>query len=237
VRISKAFSEFESTPLAAASLGQVHRARLRDGRPVAVKVQRPGIREQIAEDLEAFAALAEFLDAHSEMGKRYEFEKMLDEFRATLTSELDYRQEARNLVTIGRNLENSLSSSSRSRSWITRPNPGNVFVTDDGRVALLDLGMVARLQGSMQDALLKLLLAVAEGQGDEAAERRSKSARSWRPSIRSSFAARSATSSAPTSTRRSRSFKLEKSFWSSRAWRERRACVFPRSWHCSARRS
>src|SRR5205807_2438279 len=140
--MSKAFSEFESTPMAAASLGQVHRARLRDGRPVAVKVQRPGIREQIAEDLEALTGIAQFLDAHSEMGKRYEFEKIADEFRATLTAELDYRQEARNLV-----------------------------VSDDGRLALLDLGMVARLQGSMQDALLKLLLAVAEGDGDEAAER------------------------------------------------------------------
>src|SRR5207248_5730086 len=47
VRLSKAFSLFEEEPVAAASLGQVHRAALRDGRPVAVKVQRPGIREQI----------------------------------------------------------------------------------------------------------------------------------------------------------------------------------------------
>ena len=47
VRISKAFSYFESTPIAAASLGQVHSAALRDGREVVVKVQRPGIREEI----------------------------------------------------------------------------------------------------------------------------------------------------------------------------------------------
>ena len=53
VRLSKAFAEFEPKPIAAASLGQVHRAMLRDGRPVAVKVQRPGIREQIVQDLEA----------------------------------------------------------------------------------------------------------------------------------------------------------------------------------------
>src|ERR1041384_7786232 len=53
VRMSKAFSDFESTPMAAASLGQVHRARLRDGRQVAVKVQRPGIREELLEDLDA----------------------------------------------------------------------------------------------------------------------------------------------------------------------------------------
>src|SRR6185436_17129138 len=51
VRISKAFAEFETRPIAAASLGQVHRARMRDGRPVAVKVQRPNIRNQVLEEL------------------------------------------------------------------------------------------------------------------------------------------------------------------------------------------
>ena len=54
VRISKAFSYFETEPLAAASLGQVHAAALRDGRAVVVKVQRPGIRKQIAEDAVTF---------------------------------------------------------------------------------------------------------------------------------------------------------------------------------------
>ena len=52
VRISKAFIEFESEPIAAASLGQIHRAVLRNGRKVAVKVQRPGIKEGILEDLQ-----------------------------------------------------------------------------------------------------------------------------------------------------------------------------------------
>src|SRR6185436_2187484 len=70
VRISKAFADFEATPLAAASLGQVHRATLRDGRPVAVKVQRPGIRRQALEDMEVVAELAEFLDRHSDRASR-----------------------------------------------------------------------------------------------------------------------------------------------------------------------
>src|SRR5678815_2295780 len=60
VRLSKGFSSFTETPLAAASLGQVHRATLRDGREVAVKVQRPEAREQVAGDLAAFADVAEF---------------------------------------------------------------------------------------------------------------------------------------------------------------------------------
>src|SRR5205809_3791793 len=58
VRISKAFETFESTPIAAASLGQVHRAFLRDGREVVVKVQRPNVREQVRHDLEVFSDIA-----------------------------------------------------------------------------------------------------------------------------------------------------------------------------------
>src|SRR5215213_10625439 len=72
VRISKAFSHFESQPLAAASLGQVHRATLRDGRDVVVKVQRPGIREQIAEDFEVVEELVQFLKSHTRLARRYQ---------------------------------------------------------------------------------------------------------------------------------------------------------------------
>ena len=105
VRMSKAFSEFDNVPIAAASLGQLHKAAMRDGRQVAVKVQRPGIREQIAKDLEAFTDVAQFLDDHTEAGQRYEFQKMLDEFRKTLLKELDYKQEAQNLLLINDNLK------------------------------------------------------------------------------------------------------------------------------------
>src|SRR4051794_38312419 len=100
VRLSKAFSEFDSTPMAAASLGQVHRARLRSGRQVAVKVQRPAIRERMIEDLDALDEIAEFLDSHTEFGKKYQFVQMLEEFRRSLLRELDYRQEANNLTNM-----------------------------------------------------------------------------------------------------------------------------------------
>src|SRR5437764_4296554 len=66
VRISKAFSRFDPEPLAAASLGQVHSAALRDGRLVAVKVQRPDIRKQIVEDFDVLGQIADFLDSHTE---------------------------------------------------------------------------------------------------------------------------------------------------------------------------
>jgi len=98
VRISKAFSEFETKPLATASLGQVHRAAMHDGRVVVVKVQRPGIREIIAEDMAVLEEIAGFLDKHTQWGRRYEFGKMLEELRKSLWLELDYRQEARNLL-------------------------------------------------------------------------------------------------------------------------------------------
>ena len=65
VRISKAFADFDPTPIAAASLAQVHRATMRDGRSVVVKIQRPNIRELIVDDLEALGEIAEFLDAHT----------------------------------------------------------------------------------------------------------------------------------------------------------------------------
>ena len=223
VRISKAFAEFEATPLAAASLGQVHRATLRDGRPVAVKVQRPGIREQIVEDLEAFTEIARLLDEHAEAGRLYQFEKMVEEFRKTLLRELDYRQEAQNLVTLRENLREfdrivvpapvmdfttsrvltmdyvfgqkitTLSPLSRMEidgaalaeelheAYLKQilidgffhadPHPGNVFLNDDGKLALLDLGMVGRISPVMQENLLKLLLAISEGHGEETADR------------------------------------------------------------------
>ena len=105
IRMSRAFSDFEVTPMASASLGQVHLARLHDGRQVAVKVQRPNIREQMVEDFDALEEIAIFLDKHTELGKRYEFVRMLEELRKNLMRELDYRQEAHNLTTFREQLK------------------------------------------------------------------------------------------------------------------------------------
>ena len=221
VRISKAFSTFDPKPLAAASLGQVHRATMHDGREVVVKVQRPGIREVIAEDMEVLEEIAGFLDKHTQWGKRYEFGKMLEEFRRSLWRELDYRQEARNLSTLGANLlefpgivvpapiEDFTTSRVLTMEYIrgkkitelsplarldfkgadlaeelfhaylkqilvdgffhADPHPGNVFLTDDHRIALLDLGMVGYITPQLQENLLQLLMAVSDGRGNDAA--------------------------------------------------------------------
>ena len=96
LRISKAFAEFEPTPIAAASLGRVHRACLRDGRDVAVKVQRPRILQTIAEDLDALEEIADWIDTHNEFGRTRHLRDFVDEFRKSLLRELDYRREAQN---------------------------------------------------------------------------------------------------------------------------------------------
>ena len=222
VRISKGFASFDATPLAAASLGQVHRATLRDGRNVAVKVQRPDAREQVAGDLAAFAEVAEFLDRHTSAGRLASFSEIVEEFRKTILEELDYRREAQNLTTLHDNLASfrrivvplPIADYSSGRvltmeyiagTKITAlhpvvrvdldpsglveelfqaylrqiiidgffhadPHPGNGLITDDGRLALIDLGMVSRLSVARQESLLKLLISVAEGHADQAVD-------------------------------------------------------------------
>jgi ubiquinone biosynthesis protein len=104
VRISKGFDSFESTPLAAASLGQVHRAVLRDGREVVVKVQRPNVREQVKHDLEVFADIAATIEQHSDIGRKMNLVGSIEQARITLMNELNYEQEARNMEILRRNL-------------------------------------------------------------------------------------------------------------------------------------
>ena len=222
VRLSKAFSRFDRAPLAAASLGQVHRAALRDGREVAVKVQRPNVREQVLKDMETMDEVADFLDHHADAARRVGLKRMVTELRQSLLRELDYRLEAQNMVTIANNLEKfprivvprpvagystarvltmdyisgqkitSVSplvlAEARSRELAEElfraylhqvildgifhadPHPGNVFLTDDKRIALLDLGMVSRLSPELQEQLLHFLLAVAECRTEQAAD-------------------------------------------------------------------
>ncbi|MCU1601891.1 MAG: hypothetical protein JWO22_2600 [Frankiales bacterium] len=222
VDLRHAFASFDEKPLAAASLAQVHRAVLRSGREVAVKVQRPGIRKQITEDLASLAELARFADDHTDAGRRFGFSDLVEQYRKALIAELDYAREATNLVTLTRIVApwsrlvvpqpvpdystsrvltmdflpgrkvTDLSPLARTdldgaplvddlfSAYLQQilgdgffhadPHPGNVLLTADGRLALLDVGMVARLTGSARDWCVKLLLAVSDGNGEAAAE-------------------------------------------------------------------
>ena len=219
--IGEAYAAFTPKPVAAASLGQVHQATLHDGRRVVVKVQRPGVRQRILDDLDALEEVAAMAERRTEVGQRYGVLGLIQEFRRNILDELNYKTEAANLATLGRNLAqfdriaipSAIDDLTRTRvltmeyvrgrkvtelsplrhmeidgvalaeelfqAYLKQilvdgffhadPHPGNVFVTTDGRIALLDLGMVGRIAPSLQDQLLRLMLAVADGNGEEAA--------------------------------------------------------------------
>ncbi len=103
-RLSKLFAVFDEEPLGTASLGQVHAAELREGRPVVVKVQRPNIRNQLSDDLAFFHDLASFLSEHTKAGARIDMVGIVQQLERALTDELDYRIEARNAATFRRSL-------------------------------------------------------------------------------------------------------------------------------------
>ncbi len=91
------FPQFDEKPLASASIGQVHKARLQDGKEAAIKVQRPGIERVIEVDLEIMMYLARLMERHIEELALHRPVKIVEEFARTLDGELDYHQEASNM--------------------------------------------------------------------------------------------------------------------------------------------
>lgn len=90
------FASFDASPLASASIGQVHAATLPDGRDVVVKVQRPGVEAQIEQDLEIVRVAVDWASTHTELGRQYDLKVLHEEFARTIREELDYRLEAAN---------------------------------------------------------------------------------------------------------------------------------------------
>ncbi len=222
VRLTKVFATFDEEPLASASLGQVHRATLRDGREVAVKVQRPDVRERVRPDLEAFEGLAALLEKHSAPARNFGVVDVVAQFKNALARELDYRREASNLERLREELAGfdrllvpghvaDLSTSrvlvmdyvagtkvtdvtdlrlleldggvlvdQMFKAWLQQvltdgfvhadPHPGNLVLTDDDRLGLLDAGMVLRIRPGAREGLLRLLLAVADDEVEHAAD-------------------------------------------------------------------
>jgi len=100
------FCEIEETPVASASIGQVHRAFLKDGTMVAIKVQRPGIEELIETDLAILKSLSERIEMVFPETRVYNPTGMVDDFAHQIVKELDFTREARNMDRMARNFHN-----------------------------------------------------------------------------------------------------------------------------------
>jgi ubiquinone biosynthesis protein len=220
--IDELFQCFDQQPLATASMAQVHRAVLLDGTEVAVKVQRPGVRQRIEIDLEVLREIASFAARHTSIGSRYGLVQMVHELEMSLHQEMDFRLEAENTRRIGRQIAGfsrlctptvfleytsprvlTLSfmrgrhladvTPAEMRQHDPRaiaadllsaymkqiaidgvfhcdPHPGNILLTDDGRLALMDFGMVGRFDAGQKDKMILFLLAFSERLGERVAE-------------------------------------------------------------------
>ena len=206
------FDEFDPRPLASASIGQVHTGKLKSGQSVIIKVQRPGVAQQIEEDLEILSGMAEWAEAHTASGRDYNLPALADEFAFTLRNELDYQREGQNADRFRRNFARDpgvyiprvywefstdrvltmervggikvADMSALDEVGIDRhvvgenavrvmlrevfefgffhadPHPGNFFVQPDGSIAMVDFGMVGRLDANLQESLLRIGMAV-----------------------------------------------------------------------------
>lgn len=211
------FSRFERTPIAAASIAQVHSAQLITGEEVVVKVQRPTIRTQVQSDLKVMSWLAPFLVGRIPIAALANPPALVELFAETITEELDFRLEAENMLDVAA----SFAELGQRGMVIARPHPelvtrrvlvmerlsgfgfddlesmqaagidthevlrigmtgftescmvhgifhgdlhgGNLFVMTDGRIALLDFGITARMTDLERTAFLRLMMTGATG--------------------------------------------------------------------------
>ena len=105
--VDDVFQRFDSEPLAAASIAQVHSAQLKDGSEVIVKVLRPGVEDQIDRDLDVLKMLAGLARRYWEHGERLKPQEVVAEYERTIIDELDLMREAANTAQLKRNFEGS----------------------------------------------------------------------------------------------------------------------------------
>jgi ubiquinone biosynthesis protein len=212
--VDRLFATFDDTPVAAASIAQVHRATLHDGSPVMVKVQRPHIVRVIERDISIMRWLAGLIETQVPEAAPYNVPGIVDEFARTIKRELDFFIEASNAIQLRRNFEHNEAlyvprvypevSSKRvlvletiegirideyerlDREGYSRkdlalkgnaaffkmvlqdgffhadPHPGNIFVLPDGRLALVDFGIMGRVSEENREHFASIFLALAD---------------------------------------------------------------------------
>ena len=211
------FKEIDETPLATASIAQVHRAVTLEDKEVVIKVQRPGVDVQVRSDVDLLYRVARFLNVVIEESEMAEPIGIVREFEKGLLEELNFTHEAENIFEFGRLHEkrsaivvpkvfSELSSSrvltmsylhgtpfSRLPASVDKkdlteriikeafdevfvdgvfhadPHPGNLLLLDDGRIGILDLGLLGRLTPQMKDTLVVLALAISVRDADSVA--------------------------------------------------------------------
>jgi ubiquinone biosynthesis protein len=214
------FAEVDPTPLATASIAQIHAALLTSGREVVVKVRLPGIVERVELDLEVLRSTARTLEGHSSTAQLLQLRALADELEVHLRGELDLAEEAHNAEVIARLVADyeDLLVPQVVRPYVTEevlvleridgekvtrdhglpparardlarelfrayvhqitvegvyhadPHRGNVLLTPDGRLVLLDFGLLGRLDDDTRRQLSLLLLAIAQNRADDVAD-------------------------------------------------------------------
>lgn len=210
--IDEMFEKFEPEAVASASIGQVHRAWLKTGEKVAVKVRHTGIEKTIAVDLEILQDIAKLLEDYVEDARYYRPRETVEKFSRTLSREIDFLREARHIINLEEDLadepdiklpkvyEDITTSKVLVMEWLdgsplnrvdgetlkpgegqeiaekvakvflnmifvngfyhADPHPGNIMLMPDGRVALLDFGMVGRLSSRIREYVEDMVSAV-----------------------------------------------------------------------------
>ncbi|GEN57771.1 ABC transporter [Halolactibacillus alkaliphilus] len=212
--LEQIFKYFDEVPLAAASIGQVHRATLDSGEDVAVKVQRPEISKKIDIDFEILMEMAQLAEMRLDWAKRYQLKEIVEELKETLKMELDYTIEAHHMTRIyaqfkkdpdihiplafhyyttkrvlvmeyvcGEKLQEVIDQPNQAQLkkrlaeqivnatfkqvliegfFHADPHPGNIMYHTDGRLILLDFGMVGQLSPEMKQSFSELVIAMTK---------------------------------------------------------------------------
>jgi ubiquinone biosynthesis protein len=229
--LEEAFEQMNEVAIAAGSIAQIHRATLKNGQPVAVKIQRPGIDITVARDISLFKQIAALLST-TKFGKRYNIVSLAEEFSTSLQNELDFTLEAtytdqlrhnlgqgkwfdpaqivvpqvypelsgKKILVLewlegkpllqakleGKNYDGDVKAERRAfttllfRAFLQQyltdgffhadPHPGNLFYLEDGRVGILDCGMMGVLDSRTQSLMVELVLAIIDADPERCAQ-------------------------------------------------------------------